>query len=336
MNSDLRGKKWCVRQLLKSWLWGFAALASVLCAQVYAQDYPDQPIRLIVPFAPGGGSDVLARIVGKYLGIRLGQPLVIENHAGAGGTIGSAIVAKATPNGYTILLGSSAPQGIAPSIYKNLPYDAIKDFAPITLISSTPNLVVCSPSLPVHSILELIALAKKKPGELTYASAGQGTSSHLSVELFKLMANIDMLHVPYNGAGPAALAVVKGEVSCAFLDPSAVLPMARQGQLRAIAITGAKRSPSMADIPTIAESGLPGYEATAWSGLFAPAGTSPAIVSKLNAEAVAVLRQPDVAQQVSSLGQDIAANTPEQFADFVRTDIAKWSKVVQFAKVQLQ
>jgi tripartite-type tricarboxylate transporter receptor subunit TctC len=318
------------------WVIALGVLGAMSCTRADAEDYPSQPIRLIVPFAPGGGSDVLARIVGKYLGMRLGQSVVIENHAGAGGTIGSAIVAKATPNGYTILLGSSAPQGIAPSIYKNISYDAVKDFAPITLISSTPNLVVCSPKLPVHSIPELIALAKAKPGSVTYSSAGTGTSSHLSVELFKLMAGVDMLHVPYNGAGPAALAVVKGEVSCAFLDPSAVLPMAREGQVRAIAITGAKRSPAMADIPTIAESGVPGYEALAWSGLLAPAATPPATIQKLNAEAVAVLRQPDVAEQISRLGQDISANTPDEFRDFIRTEIAKWAKVVKFAKVQVQ
>jgi len=306
-----------------------------LAPSTYGQSYPSQPIRLIVPFAPGGGSDILARIVGQQLGTRLGQSVVIENKPGAGGTIGSDVVAKATANGYTILLGSSAPQGIGPSLYKKIPYDAVKDFAPITLISSNPNLVVVASALPIHSISDLIALAKSKPGTLTYATAGNGTSSHLSVELFKLMTGVDMVHVPYSGAGPATLAVVKGEASMAFLDPSGALPFARNGQLRAIAITGSHRSTAMPDIPTVAESGVPGYESIAWSGLLAPAGTPPEIVTRLNAEAVAALRQPDVAEQISKLGQDIAATTPEQFAAFIKAEIAKWAKVVQYAKVQI-
>jgi tripartite-type tricarboxylate transporter receptor subunit TctC len=311
-------------------------LASFALANaVFGQSYPSQSIRLIVPFAPGGGSDILARIVGQHLGTHLGQSVVIENKPGAGGTIGSDLVAKATPNGYTILLGSSAPQGIGPSLYKRIPYDAVKDFAPITLISSNPNLVVVSPDLPINSIADLIALAKSKPGTLTYATAGNGTSSHLSVELFKLMTGVDMVHVPYSGAGPATLAVVKGEASMAFVDPSGALPFARSGKLRAIAITGSHRSTAMPDIPTVAESGLPGYESIAWSGLLAPAGTPPDVVAKLNAEAVAALRQPDVTEQVSKLGQDIAASTPEQFAAFIKSEIAKWAKVVQFAKVQI-
>jgi tripartite-type tricarboxylate transporter receptor subunit TctC len=310
-------------------------MLAATAASAFAADYPTKPIRLVVPFAAAGTTDFLARAIAQKLGQNLGTTVIVDNRPGAGGNIGSDIVAKSDPDGYTLLLGTVGTHAINASLYKKMPYDTVKDFAPITLVASVPNIVVVNPSVPAKSIKELLALAKSKPGQLSFASSGNGSSIHLSGELFKSMAGVDMLHVPYKGSGPAVADLVGGQVNLMFDNMPSSLPHVKSGRLRAIAVTSAKRSPAAPDLPTIAESGVPGYEAVAWFGVLAPAATPPAIVKKLNAEIIKVLKSPDVAERLSSQGAEPVSNTPEQFSAYIKSEMAKWAKVIKASGAQV-
>ena len=314
-----------------------AAVASVGTTDVVAQKpstssgqaYPTKPIRYIVPFAPGGMTDILGRIVGQKLFEAWGQQVIVDNRAGAAGGIGAEIAAKAPPDGYTILGGTISSHAINVSLYSRLPYDPVKDFAPITLYVSLPNMLVVHPSLPVNSVRDLIALAKSKPKQLTFASAGNGTSQHLSGELFNVMAGVELVHVPYKGSSPGLADLVGGQVMMFFDNITTSLPLAKSGKIRAIAVTTARRASVAPELPTIAESGLAGYDVSSWQGVFAPAGTPRPIVAKLNAQIVKILAMPDVRERLTSLGADPVGNTPEQFAAYVKAEIAKWAPIVK-------
>jgi tripartite-type tricarboxylate transporter receptor subunit TctC len=305
------------------------AVALVGMTAAHAQPtYPQKPIRLVVPFPPGGGTDILARLFGQKLSETLGQPIIIDNRGGAGGTIGTDIAAKAPSDGYTLILVSGS-HAINPGLYQKLPYDSVNDFAPITQIATSPGILVVNPSLPVKSVKDLIALARAKPGQINYASAGSGTPPHLAGELFKVMAKIDMVHVPYKGNAPAFTDVIGGQVSLIFPTMPYAMPFIKFGKLRPIAVTSAKRSPAAPDIPTIAESGLPGYEATSWYGILAPARTPPQIVTRLHEVLVSVIGAPDMKDKLAAQGLDPVGNTPQQFAAVIKSEIAKWAKVVK-------
>jgi tripartite-type tricarboxylate transporter receptor subunit TctC len=309
-----------------------AALGSglLLHATAAAQaSFPSKPLTIIVPFTPGGTTDILARIVGQGLSVEFGQSVVIENRAGAGGNIGGQVAAKAAPDGYTLFMGTVGTQAINASLYKKMPFDPIKDFAPLTRVANVPNLLVANPDQPFKSVAELIAYAKANPGKVNFASSGNGTSIHLSGELFKTMAKVQMVHVPYKGSAPALTDLLGNQVGIMFDNLPSVIPHVRSGKLRPLAITTAKRSPELPDVPTIAESGLPGYEATSWFGLLAPAGTPAAVITKLNAAIVKVLGQPDVRKRISDQGAEVYSETPEQFAAFIQAEGVKWGKVVR-------
>jgi len=296
---------------------------------VHAQPaYPQKPIRLVAPFAPGGGTDILARLFGQKLSETLGQQIIVDNRGGAGGTVGTDIAAKAPPDGYTLIL-VSASHAINPGLYQKLPYDSVNDFAPITQLATSPGILVVNPSLPVKSVKDLIALARAKPGQINYASAGSGTPPHLAGELFKVMAKIDMVHVPYKGNAPAFTDVIGGQVSLIFPTMPSAMPFIKSGRLRPIAVTSAKRAPAAPDIPTIAESGLPGYEATSWYGILAPAGTPQQIVARLHEALVSVISAPDMKDRLAAQGLDPLGNTPQQFAAVIKSEIVKWTKVVK-------
>jgi len=305
-------------------------LAAVLQCTAVAQaqpTYPQKPIRLIAPFAPGGGTDILARLFGQKMSETLGQPVIVDNRGGAGGTIGTDIAAKAPPDGYTLILVSGS-HAINPGLYRKLPYDSVNDFAPITQIATSPGILVVNPSLPVKSVKDLIALARAKPGQINYASAGSGTPPHLAGELFKVMAKIDMVHVPYKGNAPAFTDVIGGQVSLIFPTMPSAMPFIKSGRLRPIAVTSAKRSSAAPDIPTIAESGLPGYEAISWYGILAPARTPPQIVARLHEVLVSAIRAPDMQDKLAGQGLDPVGGTPQHFAAVIKSEIAKWAKVV--------
>jgi len=305
------------------------ALSLCAAATAQAQNYPTKPIHWIVPFAPGGTTDILARTIADKLSPALGQPVIVENKPGAGGGLGATYVAKAPPDGYTIMGGTISTHAINASLYKDLQYDPVKDFAPIMLIARVPNMLVINPSIPAKNVAELIALMKKNPGKYTFASSGNGTSQHLSGELFKTMAGVDMQHIPYKGSPPALQDVVGGAVSMTFDNITTAWPLAKNGNLRALAVTTAKRSAVAPDVPTMAESGLPGYEIGSWQGVFAPAGTPPEIVKRLNAEMVKILAMPDVRDKLVGLGAEPVGDTPAEFAALVKTEVVKWSDVVK-------
>jgi tripartite-type tricarboxylate transporter receptor subunit TctC len=304
-------------------------LAAALSAsvQTYAQ-YPAKPVRLVVPFPPGGGTDTLARVYGQKLGEALGQQVVIDNRPGGGTNIGAEIAAKAPPDGYTALMGNIA-HAINVTLYSKLSYDLVRDFAPVTLLASTPNILVVHPSIPVRSVKELIVLAKAKPGELDYASSGSGSSAHLAAELFSSMAGIKMTHIPYKGGGPAVIALAGGQVSVGFATTPSVIGHVKAGKLRGLAVTTAQRSPSTPDLPTISESGLAGYEAGTWYGLLVPAAAPKEVVTRLHGESVKLLKQSDVKDRLDAAGFELIGNTPEQFATFIRSEIEKWARVVK-------
>jgi len=308
----------------------FAGLAFAVCAPgVDAQAWPSKPIKWVVPFAPGGTTDILARTVAEKLQGVLGQPVVIDNKPGAGGAVGAEFTAKAAPDGYTIMGGTISTHAINASLYTKLPYDPVKDFAPITLIARVPNMLVVNPAVPAKDVKELIALLKATPGKYTFASSGNGTSQHLSGELFKSMAGVDMQHIPYKGSPPALQDVVGGQVTMTFDNITTAWPLAKAGKLRALAVTTAKRSTVAPDVPTLAEAGLPGFEVGSWQGVFAPAGTPPEIVRRLNAEIVKILNLPDVREKLGGLGAEIVADSPEEFAALVRGEVVKWADVVK-------
>ena len=307
-----------------------AALAfAMLASGTHAQAWPAKPIKWVVPFAPGGTTDILARTIGDKLAIALGQPVIIENKPGAGGGVGADYTAKAPADGYTIMGGTISTHAINASLYKSLPYDPVKDFAPITLIARVPNMLVVNPDVPAKNVAELIALMKANPAKYTFASSGNGTSQHLSGELFKTMAGVEMQHIPYKGSPPALQDVVGGQVTMTFDNITTAWPLAKGGKLRALAVTTAKRSSVAPEVPTLAESGLAGYEVGSWQGVFAPAGTPPEIVKRLNAEIVKIIRMPDVNEKLTALGAEPVGNTPEEFGALVRAEVGKWADVVK-------
>jgi tripartite-type tricarboxylate transporter receptor subunit TctC len=302
-------------------------IAGVCALHAAAQEYPNKPIRMIVPLAPGGAADLLARFVSPGLTESLGKPVVVENRAGGGGHIGSDFVAKSPPDGYTLLM-AGIPQAIGMSLYKNLPYDMARDLAPVTQAATFPSIIAVHPSLPVKSIGELLALARSRPGELNYG-ANTGSPNHLGMVLL----NVPMTHIPYKGAGPVVTDLIAGHIQLAAVGFPGALPFVQSGRLRAIAVTGATRSPLLPEVPTVSESGVPGYQVTSWYGVFAPAGTPRDIVAKLNADSVAALKTPDVAGKLAKLGAEVATTTPEEFGRIVREEIKKWAAVVKASGV---
>ncbi|MBI3068298.1 MAG: tripartite tricarboxylate transporter substrate binding protein [Betaproteobacteria bacterium] len=297
---------------------------------VLAQSYPTGPLRIVVPFPPGGGTDIFARALAQKLNESWGQPAVVDNRGGANGTIGAALVAKAPPDGYTMLV---APSGFAvnPSIYRALPFDAVKDFAPVTQLAASPLVIVVHPSLPARSVKELIALAKARPGEINYGSSGNGSPPHLATELFKYMTGINMVHIPYKGAGPAAIDVVGGQISLYFMNMLQAKPLAQSGKVRALGVTSPRRFPALPEVPAVAEAGVPGYEMTNWYGLFLPAGSPKAALGKLHAEVARILNLPDMKDRLAADGAVVVASTPEQFAAFLKQEMAKFAKVVKIS-----
>ena len=311
---------------------GIAVLAGA--AHVSAQSYPSKPIRFLVGFPPGGTNDIVARIVAPKLSEYLGQQVVVENRGGANTAIATEIAARSAPAGYTIMLNAPG-HATNPSLIK-LNFDSIKDFAFITLIAQSQNLLVVHPSLPVRNVKELIALSKKRPGDINYGSSGVGTTVHLSAELFKYMTGINWVHIPYKGGGPGLVALLSGEVSLYFGNVPTVIRQARAGKLRALATTGPKRTPAAPDIPTVAEAGVPGYEVTTFYGLSAPAKTPKPILDRLHAETVRALKSPDVREKLQGLGADPVGNTQEQYAAFMTNEIAKWAKVIKAAGIKAE
>ncbi len=309
-------------------------LAFCACAAA-AQPYPTKQVRIVVPFATGGATDIAARILAQKLTERVGQSFIVENRAGASGIIGTEFVAKSAPDGYTLLVGSQTVMAVVPAMYGKLNYDTVRDFAPVIQIINTPTLIAVHPSLPVTSIKELIAFAKTRPGQLTFGGASGGTP-HMFGELFKTLAQVDMLFVPYKGEGPAITDAMGGYLSMVFSNLPTVLPLAQGGKLRALAVTSAQRVSSAPEIPTVVESGLPDYTANSWFGLYAPAATPREIVAKINAESVSALNVPEVKDRLAAQGMFVVANTPEQFAAFLKTEIPRWRKVVKDSGVKPQ
>lgn len=303
-------------------------LFAALPAAAPAQKYPDKPIRFVVPFAPGGGTDVLGRFMASKLGDNLGVNVIIENRGGAGGTLGTEIAARAAPDGYTILF-TSASFSFNPSLYRKLPFDPLKDFSPITLVAMVPHLLVVHPSMPVRNVKELIGLARARPGEIFFGSGGVGSSIHLAAELFVSMAKVRMTHVPYKGGGPAMAGVLAGEVQVLFPTMQSAMPLVKAKRLRPLAISTDRRSPAVPEVPTVAESGVPGYNATGWYGMLAPAGTPKAIIDRLHGEVVKVLTAPEVKERLASEGAIAVGNSPAEFDKFIREEIARWSKVIR-------
>lgn len=318
----------CARRALIAAAIGCGAWLALPTA--FAQSaYPDRPVKLVVPFPPGGGSDYMARVLQARLAERLKQPVVIDNRGGAGGTLGTDVAAKAPNDGYTLVLGSVATHAIAPALYAKLAYDPIKDFVPVAPVGSMPHILVVHPSLGVSSAQELIALVRAKPDQANYASAGSGSVGHLTVELFKSMAGLKMQHIPYKGSGPALADLAGGQVKIMFDTLPTGLPLVKSGTLRGLAVSGSTRAAAAPQIPTLAEAGVPGFEVLGWYGVFAPAGTPPDVVRKLNAEITAVMALPEVRAQMHAQGADAMTATPDDFATYVRAEAGKWSKVVR-------
>ena len=309
----------------------FIAIAFFLAVScpAHAQTYPNKPIRFIVPFAAGGGGDIVVRTVAAKLSERLGQNVAVDNRSGAGGSLGTEIASQAPSDGYTILMANVAPMAINVSLHKKLAYDPVKDFAPIALLVTFPNMLVVHPSLPVKSTRQLVDFAKARPGALTYASAGNGSTTHLSAELFQSMAGIKLIHVPYKGGGPALINLIAGEVTLYFGSMPASLPHIRARRLVPLGVTSLKRSDAAPEIPSIAESGFPGFEAVTWIGVVAPKGVPQDIVDRLNKEVTQVLAMPDVRARLKSLGADPLASTPTEFAAYIVSEVGKWAKVVK-------
>jgi tripartite-type tricarboxylate transporter receptor subunit TctC len=309
-------------------LWVAALITFGLPLHVQAQNYPARPVRLIVPFPPGGSVDVVARALTPRLSEHLGQQVVIENRSGASGSIGTEIAARARPDGYTLLI-NTIPFVANAYLYRQVPYDPFVDFVPITWLCSSPGTLVVHPSVPARSVRELLQLARPKPGALNYSAAGAGTNPHLAGELFNVLGNVDMVAVQYKGGGPSLLAVLSGEVGITFPNISEAIPHAKAGKLYVLGVTGSKRSAALPDVPTIAEAGVPGYEFTTWHGMLAPKGTPAAIVSLLNARLKETLAVPDLARFFEQMGFEIVASTPEEFAAHLRRESEKWGKVIK-------
>ena len=311
-------------------------IATALAApgMAVAQSYPTKPIRIVVVSTPGGSVDTLARTVGPKLAGRWNQQVLVDNRPGAGGAIAAEIVAKSPPDGYTLIMGTVASFATNVSLRKSLPYDPVKDFSPISLVATQNLMLLIHPSVPAKSVRELTAIAKKQPGVLSFASAGNGTGGHLSGELYKMLAGVDLLHVPYKGVQPALIDVVSGQVSMTFASIISAMPQVRNSRLRPLAVTGAQRSPAAKELPTMIEAGVKGYESSTWYGLLAPAGTPADIVGKLSAEVVAILKSPEMNDRLSKEGADPVGNTPAEFARHIQSEIEKWRKVIRAAGIQ--
>lgn len=316
---------------------GLAIAIVALSSRItHADDYPAKPVRFIVPFAPGGPVDMLARLVGREMSASLGQQVVIDNRPGANGIIGTDIVAKAAPNGYTILMGNVGPIAVNVSLYKGLPYDPLKDFSPVSMVARSPLILVSNPALPVRSVNELIRLAKSRPGQLTYGTAGAGSGTHLSMELFKAMAGIAGIeHIPYKGIAPALSDLMAGQIPLVMSNIVPVQPLVKAARLRGLAVTSKQRSPALPEVPTMIEAGLPGFEAIVWFGVLVPADTPKEIVARLNQEIGRALSLPKIAEQLSAIGSEVWPMTPEEFTVYIKAEIEKWRKVVRNAKVSL-
>jgi tripartite-type tricarboxylate transporter receptor subunit TctC len=308
---------------------------ALLAGKAAAQVYPSKAIRLIAPSSTGGGIDTLARIVAQASST-LGQQIVVENRGGANGMIGTELAAKAAPDGYTLLMGFTGAIAVNVSLYSKVPYDPVRDFAPITMIASSPLLIVAHPSLPVRSIQELIKLDKARPGQLTYGTGGTGTGSHLTMEMFNLAVGTRLLHIPYKGIGPALTDVLGGHISLMVSSPVSSQPHVQSGKLRGLAITGRNRLAALPGVPTVIESGLPNFESTSWFGVLAPAGTSSAIIARLHKDFAGLLQRPEAREQISRTGADPVGNTPEEFAAHIKAEITKWGKVVKAAKIKVE
>ncbi len=313
-----------------------ALAAQGVAGRVLAADYPTRPIRFIVPYAPGGGADAVARILGRRVGDSLGQSILIENKGGAGSILGTDLVAKSAPDGYTMLLGQSGPISINPAVYKSLPYDPVKDFIPVVMTNSYPYVLVVNGKLPANSLQEFVALAKSKPGSINYGTTGVGAANHLMTELFSRNAGIKMTHIPYRGTALAVADLVAGQVTMVFGDPVSVLPHMRSGTLRALAVSSPQRSPVAPEVPTLMESGYPDLEAVAWHGVLVPAKTPPEIVKTLNAEFVKALRDPEIKELLSKQAMQPVGDTPAEFAAFIQKDIATWKVVAAAANVSVE
>lgn len=323
---------------MKAWIRStlYIVLAAAAAVQpAAAQSYPSKTVRLIIPYPPGGGTDTIMRPFAERLGQRLGQQVLVDNRGGAGGAIGMEAAKNADPDGYTIVAALTAQLAVNPFLYRKLPYDPVKDFAPITLFADGPYVLVVHPSLPVHSVKELIALAKKHPNEIAYASSGNGSGGHLAAEMLKSLAGIKMLHVPYKGGGPALTALLSGEVQVLFSTYAAGRGHIAAGRIRALGVTTARRPKAIPDIPTIAEAGVPGYDSGVWYALLAPAGTPKAIIDRLNRETLAVLHDPKFNKMLVSRAITPIGSTPEKLASYIKSEMAKWAKVVKEANIHI-
>jgi len=307
---------------------GFASLTS-------AQPYPTKPIKLVAPSTPGDAPDVIARLVADKLSTALGQQVVVENRPGAGGVVGSDYVAKAVPDGYTLIMGNAGSHGINAAVYSKLPYDIQRDFAPVSQVAVAPNVMVINPSVPASTVAEFIAYAKANPGKLSYASGGNGSSAHMSMELFKSMSGIDIQHVPYKGSSPALTDVVSGQVVAFIGNMPPTVPLIKAGKLRAIAVTTKSRSALMPELPTITEAGLPGFETVAWFGVLAPAGTPPEVVNRLSAEIAKIAKSPEIREKLVAMGAEPVGSTPEEFKAVIDRDIAKWKPLAQRVGIKI-
>lgn len=332
MNSVMRGRVRALAAAAATVVLGMTAMTAAQAAD--ANNWPTQPVKLIVPFAPGGTSDVLAREIAARLQVSLKQTFVVDNKAGAGGVLGADSVAKAAPDGYTLLLGTIATHAINPALLAKMPYKADRDFAPVILLGKISNVLLIGPGSQAKTVKDIIAAAKAKPGDITFASAGQGTSQHLSGEVFRLMTGADLTHVPYKGSAPAIQDVMGGQVPMSFETVTVALPQIKGGKVKALAVTSAKRSAQLPDVPTLAESGVPGFDVSSWQALYFPAGTPAPIVARLNAEVQKVVALPEVKAKMESLGLEYTPNTPAQFLEFQKAEQAKWAKVIKDGNVK--
>lgn len=312
-----------------------AATVLPMSAQA-AATFPTKPIRIIVAYTPAGTTDILARAIGQKMSENWGQPVIVDNRAGAAGNIGTEVAARATPDGHTLIMGTAGTHGINVSLYRKLSWHPVNDFAPVSLSAMVPNIMVVNNSLPVKSVKEFITHVKANPGKLSYGSPGNGSTAHLSMELFKSMTGSTIVHIPYKGSAGVLADVMGGQIAVTIDNMPPYIPQVKAGKIRALAVSTSKRSSAMPDLPTIAEAGVPGYEAGAWFGLLAPAGTPKAVIAQLSAESARILKLPDMSKRISELGAEPVGSTPEQFAELIKSEIAKWAKVIKDAKVELQ
>ncbi len=313
-----------------------AVLAALVATPAFAQQYPTKPIVLVVPFAPGGTSELISRLVAQKLTERLGQQVVVENRPGAAGNIAMEQVARATPDGYTLILGHIGTLAVNPAMFPKLPYDAVKDFAPVSLIAAVPNIVTVNTSVPAKNLKELLELARAKPGTINYGSAGNGSAGHLAMEYLKRIARVDMVHVPYKGTGPMLTDLLAGQTQATFTGSSPLIPLIKSGKLRALAVGSATRIPSLPDVPTVAESGFAGFQTAQWYGIIAPAKTPPAVIQKLSTEIAQVMKLPDVIARLSGDGTVMIGSTPKEFASYIEGEMKRWGEVVRAANIKAE